>query len=371
MEFHQDKPVTAQVFKLTPGDIDHVFRRSGLAGNRLSSFHYRSEQAAVSNPSLWFKGLAESPDFPSIARQLLEPDVKISFFTGGASAAEDQYDVLLNTESGAVLAQFVNLEKDFVLCYFANPESFLEWWTGMYASPGMGEYPTVFEGSSELQVLICALHCIDLYRRFYLESMLDYRGKMDVAVSNTDFSQLLKGSLSSGDKRWLLPTLFELTPGLKSSSTSLQPEHIKKLEGMDFLAIEESIFTLGKRSQWMGSEFISAWMGATGWEATILNNGKEKVVSRVFLAVTALSNHLFSFGAGPEGKLRFRHQACDRAELITSLLKWMDGLWQAVAAPAPTGAATAGETPQRNFCGHCGNKVGQGKKFCGHCGALL
>ncbi len=32
MEMNQSKPDNVEVFKLAPGDIDHLFRRSGLAG---------------------------------------------------------------------------------------------------------------------------------------------------------------------------------------------------------------------------------------------------------------------------------------------------------------------------------------------------
>ncbi|NLB18179.1 MAG: hypothetical protein GX825_05495, partial [Syntrophomonadaceae bacterium] len=64
--------------------------------------------------------------------------------------------------------------------------------------------------------------------------MLDYRGGMDLAISTQDFVQLLRRSLSSQDKRWLLPTLFEITPGLKESSIALKPEHLKKAEELGF-----------------------------------------------------------------------------------------------------------------------------------------
>lgn len=365
-------PAKVEVFKLEPGDIDHLFRRSGLAGNPLSVFRYNAELAAVTSPSARFKTLTESPAFQTIARQLLEPDLKISFHTGGSNAAEDQYYALLSKATNTVLAQFRNAEGDLLLLYFPGEKAFLEWWAGTYASPGMEDYPAVF-GSDvlESEVLICALHCVDMYRRFYLESMLDYRGVIDVAFNSADFVQLLKRALASGDKRWLLPALFEITPGLKSMPVALKPEHLRKIEELGFIAGKDAVFTLAERSRLMGTEFTSAWMSATGWQASALINGEERSLSRVFLAATAFTNHLFSFETGSGGEGRFRHRTANSSELAETLLQWTTALRRAAVVPADAGAAAIASGPQRNFCGQCGGKISPGKKFCSHCGAVL
>jgi hypothetical protein len=371
MEMNQSKPDNVEVFKLAPGDIDHLFRRSGLAGNSLSAFRYNAEQAAVSSPSQWFQALAESPAFQSIARQLLEPDLKISFHTGGSHAAEDRYYALLIRENDTILAQFINSEEDLLLLRFPDEKSFLEWWAGIYASPGMGDYPAVFGSLLENEVLVCALNCIDLYRRFYLEGMLDYRAvSVDVSISSADFVQLLKRSLASGDKRWLLPALFELTPGLKQVPVALKPEHLKKIEELGFITGKEAVFTLGERSRLMGTEFISTWMNATGWQAAALVNDEARSLSRVFIASTAFTNHLFSFETGSGGEGRFRHQALNVQELKQTLAKWMEALQKVIGQPAPakTGESTA---PKTKFCGHCGAEIKAGKKFCTACGSAI
>lgn len=372
MAINQDKPANVEVFKLAPGDIDHLFRRAGLTGNPLSAFRYNAEQAAVSSPSPLFKVLAESPAFRGVARQLLEPDVKISFHTGGSHAAEDRYYALLSKETGAVLAQFSNTEGNLLLFYFPDGKSFLDWWTGVYASPGLDAYPAVFGGGTlASEVLVCALHCVDLYRRFYMEGMLDYRGVVDVAIGSADFAQLLKRALASGDKRWLLPALFEITPGLKSMPVALKPEHLQKIEELGFITGKEAVFTLAERARLMGTEFIGAWLSATGWQATALIKGEERNLSRVFLAATALTNHLFSFESGPGGEGRFRHQPANVSELTGTLRQWLESLRQAAAVPADTGPAAAGAGAKRNFCGQCGGKISPAQKFCGQCGASL
>ncbi len=368
MEMNQDKLANVEAFKLVPGDIDHLFRRSGAAGNPLAVFQYNAEQAAVSSPSPWFKALAESPLCQKIGRQLLEPEIKIAFHTGGNNAAEDHYYALLTREDDSVLAQFVNKDSHLLLLYFPDQDAFVTWWASIYAAAGMGDYPALFGEIKETEVLICALHCVDIYRRFYMESMLDYRGLVDVSVSSANFVQLLKKSLASGDKRWLLPTMFELTPGLRSSNIALKPEHLKQLEAAGFITIQDSLLTMAERSRLMGTEFISSWMNATGWQASALIKGEEKSLSRVFLASTAFTNHLISFDSAASGESRFRHKAVTSPELTGNLLSWLQAVKKVTfdqAAPAPN---TQKSTAKPKFCGQCGAEIRAGKKFCTGCG---
>jgi len=367
MEMNQDKLANIEVFKLQPGDIDHLFRRSGVAGNKLSVFKYNAEQAATGSPSPWFRALAESPLCQKIGKQLLEPDIRISFHTGGNNAAEDKYYAMLTGEDNTVLAQFVNAEGHLLLLYFPDRESFIEWWASIYAAAGMENYPAVFDGILETEVLICALHCVDAYRRFYMESMLDYRGLVDLSLTTADFVKLLKKSLASADKRWLLPTLFEVTPGLRSSNIALKPEHLKKIEESGFISSKDSLITLAERSRLMGTEFITSWMSATGWQATALIKGEEKSLSRIFLASTAFTNHLFSFETGTRGDTRFRHQASSSPELIKNLTGWMGALQKVRSAPAPAKVAEKNKAGSK-FCGQCGAELRPGKKFCTSCG---
>lgn len=315
-----------EVFKLSPGDINHLFRRSGLNGNSLSSFSYNAEEAVTSSPSKLFKKLSKSSQFRQIAQRLLQPDLKIEFNSGGAGTADDKYYALFSADDKTVLAQLTNSDGDILLLLFSDWESFLRWWTDIYASAGMDAYQTVFPNVLETEVLICALHCIDIYRRSYMESMLDYRGGLELAISTQDFVQLLKRSLASRDKRWLLPTMFEITPGLKNSNIALNPEHMKQTGELGFIINDANVITLAERSRIMGTEFITSWMGGFGWQATALINGQERSLSRVFLAPTAFTNHLISFGAAEAGKTRFRHQAANRQELLKLLSGWMKAL---------------------------------------------
>jgi hypothetical protein len=78
---------------------------------------------------------------------------------------------------------------------------------------------------------------------------------------------LLRRSLASQDKRWLLPTMFEITAGLKGINIALKPEHIKKVEELGFLTSDENVLTLGERSRLMGTEIITSWLGSISCQA--------------------------------------------------------------------------------------------------------
>jgi hypothetical protein len=373
VEMNTENPGSVEVFKLAPADINHLYRRSGLTGNPLSSYRYHAEQAATSSPSELFKPLAESANFASIAKKMLAPDLKIEFKRGGAGSAEETYLALLSLEDNDVLAHFIGQDGNILLLFFDNEEAFLKWWSGIYASKAASTYQPVFPDAMSLEVLVCALHCIDIYRRAYMESMLEYRGGLDLAISTQDFVQLLKRALSSQDKRWLLPTMFEITPGLKEINIALKPEHIKKVQELGFLTDNENPLTLGERARLMGTEIITGWLGSIGCQATALINGQEKSLSRIFLTPTAFANHLFSFEIGAGGDARFRHQASTMPELIQTMMKWIEALQKVIGGTGPAKAAKAakGETPAMRFCGQCGAKLKPGKKFCTKCGKPL
>lgn len=380
MNAEQTEKGSPQVFKLLPEDVNHVFRRSGYRGTALSPFRYQPEQAAGSRASSLFQALAESPHFQTIARLLLEPDLKLCFQSGGGSAAADRYYALLSTGNAPVLVQMTNTEEELLLLLFSDSGAFLTWWAGMYAASGMAGYQSAFPDTMETEVLVCAFHSIDIYRRSYMESMLDYLGVLNLSLTTQDFVQLLKRSLGSEDKRWLLPTLFELTPDLKNSKLALKPDHLKKLEELGFLTNHESTISLSERAKIMGTEFMTSWMGAFSCQATALIGEEERSLSRVFLAVTAFANHLISFENGAEGTTRFRYQASTASELIKTLVKWVNDLQKAVGGPVgkketsspqakSASAPVQGSEPVRNqFCGVCGTKLQTGKKFCTGCG---
>lgn len=370
MEVNKDVSADTEVFTLVPGDINHLFRRSGLKGNNLSIFRYNGEQAAVSSASEGFKSLAESLVFSKISRNLLEPDIKISFRMGGNFAAIEQYYAFISLKDSSVLMQFTNSQGEIVLMLFNDEKDFLEWWTGVYASEGMDNYKSIFPDILDIEVLVCILHSIDIYKRYYMESMFDYRKMGEVSISTTDFVKLLKQSLASSDIRWSLPSLFKVAPGLRSGKLSLKQEHIKKLEELGFVTVDSKlILTMADKGKAIGNEFLTSWIGSMGLEVSSLVNGQEKTISQMFMTATAFTNHMVILEAADGMNYRFRHEALKRDAVASAIQKWIKTLYQHSSkdlVPPPVN-----DDRKSKFCGHCGSKLYPGKKFCTNCGAKL
>lgn len=346
MEMKYIPETACETYQLAPGDMNHVFRRSGLLGNKLSPFRYSTEQAAQSKPSSWFLALSEAPFFLSIAKLLLEPDLKILFHHGGNAAKQEQFYTFLTADEPYVLALFFESQEAYQLLFFSDWENYLQWWARLFSTDGSPEYEQVFRDKDEIETLVCALQCVDYYRRANMESMLDFQNGVDISLHTHDFVQLLKTSLASADTRWLLPSLFELTPGLKNLCLALKPEHLRSIAELKFVSCSQDlIMTMGERSQKMGTEFLMSWREAIGWQATALIKDEERALSHVFMAPTAMANHLLSFETGANKESRFRHQALTRQDLIETLINWVAALRE--LADRKT-AAAAVEVPEES-----------------------
>jgi hypothetical protein len=374
MDSNNGKVAASEVFKLALGDINHLFRRSGLKGNSLSLFRYNAEEYAVTSPSQWFKTLADSPVFNNIALLLLEPDLKILFHSGGSAAADELHYAFLSAKTETVLAQFTNSQGELLNLFFPDGETYIQWWASIYSTEGIGDYKQLFTEQEEIETLVCALHCIDIYRRTYIESMLDYRTMVDTAIRVQDYGKLLKKAMASDDTRWLLPSLFKLTPGLKNVGLDLKPKpsHLKRMEEIGFIKINDSsILTLQDISKALGTEFLMTWMGAVGWQAFTLLNGEERSRSQLFMAPTAFTNHLFSFEAEDGSAYNFRHQTVSRADLINTLQQWMERLREAAEVTGDAPLEQPLPISKAKFCAQCGSKIRPDKKFCANCGTPI
>lgn len=386
MESNEGASRNFEIFKLIPADVNHIFKSTGLRGNVLSPFSYDTALVAKTKPSEGVNTLFKSSCFISVARQLLEPDLKIMYHTGGSGSVEDEFSVLMRKEDQSVLTLLKDSNEDFVLLFFTGYKQFLAWWTGIYAAGTEEKYPEIFSDTLPFEVLVYIMHSIDSYRRSHMESMLNYEREMNLSMRNSDYISSMKKSLASGDIRWLLPAFFELTPGLKGVSLKLLPEHIQTAEKLKFVherTDEESgeeIVTLGDKAKSIGTEFLMTWLGSTGWQAVILDNEQQRVLSRVLLAPTGFTNHLFSFQVSKDGFCFFNHQALNKSELLNSLYKWFESLHNVISPESNqqkiTGArdgnavsADSGSvTSDKLFCRNCGKELKPGNRFCTKCG---
>lgn len=206
-----------------------------------------------------------SPDGKAIAQLLQAPDLRIRCHAGGSMSQEELYYVLLAAGTAAVLAQFTDSEGRLKLLLFSDWYSFLNWWISLYGTSDTHSYREIFPGRQDLETLVCACHCLDLYRRANLESMLRHEDSGQVAITPRDFIVCLKEAILQGDNRWLLPSLINLTPGLRTHKLVLAPEHLDILEDWGFIQKDQNgsgeTLTLGKLEIALGTEFASTWIG--------------------------------------------------------------------------------------------------------------
>ncbi len=339
MDINKEALVRLGAYRLQSSDIDHLFKYSGLSGNALSPYRYNEEQAAVTLASQWLQSLAESPVLDIIARLLLEPDLKIFFQSGGSTALKDKYWIFMAEHTELVLAQFTNDRDELLNLLFPDWESYLQWWTSVYCSASCEEYLQVFKDINDLETLVCALHCVDVYRRIYMASMLAFSSPADYSIHTHAFIQLLKDSLNSADTRWLLTSLFELVPGLENHGLSIVPDHLKIIEKLHLVSCDKDLLlTLGECSTSLGNQFIMSWRGAVGWQATVLLDEVEKNLAHGFLVPNAFTNHLFLSKNESNKRLAFRYQAINRFELIKTMHDWMAGTCKTIGLLIPAAA---------------------------------
>jgi hypothetical protein len=355
------------LYTITAGDLGALFASSGVTGNDLSPY---SQMAAGPDQtsSAELQRLMASPDGPEIARLLQAPELRIRCHACGGMAQEEVYYLLLSASTMAVLAQFTDAEGRLKLLLFPDGSGFLNWWISLYGTSDSHSYREIFPGHQDLETLVCACHALDLYRRAALESMLRYEAGGPISISPRDFIQGLKEAIVKGDNRWLLPSLINLTPGLKTHKLVLAPQHLKILEELGFIQPAENgageTLTLGKLAVTLGTEFAATWMGSVGFEAVALVNGQKTVLDRKILMPTAFTNHLIALEPEPGG-LKFQHQALDSGHLITLLEQWL-GYLKKIAF---TTAVPETEPPQAaRFCQQCGAPLKAGRKFCTKCG---
>ncbi len=386
------------IFKLMPRDIDHLFSRSGLKGNVLAPFKYTATEGQYPQPSEWAQSFLEAQIFDETVKVLLEPHLKLIYHTGGGGTKEDVFSVLIRSDNRSVLMITKNKEEDFLGLLFADINGFLDWWGSLYAANIADVQRSSFEGTMPLETVVSILHSLDSYRRAYMESMLGYNPKLNISIKKTEFINTLAASLASGDVRWLLPSMFRLTPDLPGANLQLLPEHLQALEQMGFVTVSsdtltgESLFSLGERGKALGTEFFHTWINSIGWKASVLADSQEKVISRVYLAPTAFANHLFSFQAQPEGKFKCNHQSLSKAELRSNLNEWYKTIYalvvKNVATLAPSqpdiqtspgqesiSAASPSKPDKQSTkiskCPTCGHRAEKGQRFCGECGTSL
>ena len=309
------------MFKFMASDYNHLFINGKVKVNILSPFKYNVAQS-FEEASNDFKSMTQHPVFEEINTRLLAPDMKIIFNSGGRALSTEKYTVLLSSTEKSIVSYLSNEKNEATVIYFSDWEEYLDWWTDIYAVNSIGSCVNPFGRFGSTEMLICVTHCVDLYRRMHMESMLKGRA-MCLSVTVQEYINSLKEALITRDNWRLVSSLFEL-PGLEYRNISLQPKHLDDLEELGFIKLTtDGLIQLEAMTIAIGNEFLNGGTGAVGWQATAQANDAERVIGQGFLTGTARGNHLVYFE--PNSR-QFSHKIVSKSELVKDMIEWQTGL---------------------------------------------
>jgi hypothetical protein len=310
----------------------------GLKCNKLSQFS--SVPAVVSSSSENATQAVSFPLFRRAAEILANPCLKFSCAKGGGTLAVESFNVYgCSTPAGTELVAVLRPENVSIVLYFATVESFLEWWTDLFACKENTPIINCLVPELPLEEFVFIMHVVDTYRRINMQSMLLYRPLKENKISVNDFMATFEVALGSGDVRWLMPAVFSVTPGLKEIILDLHPEIVDTAEALCFIKRtknpntgEDELIYL-EPGITLGYEFATSWMFGFGLSVEVLAREEIQLVAREFLAPTSFSNHLFTIVKGNSGLEMFTHFALT----LNEYSKHITGLLKKAAAKVATG----------------------------------
>jgi hypothetical protein len=315
------------------------------------------------------KEILQNSDFQRAVSVIAIPDLKIECRKGGSVLAVEHYACYAAlTPEGA---QWVGLHvhgENTLLAFYESTGEFLDWWVSYMVSPTDLEVGNAINGEYSLEALVCVLHAVDCCRRHHMVSMLNYAKETASAVTAGNYIAALKEALTSGDIRWLLPSLFAMTPGLGGITLDIKAEHLAQAieSGLFYRFIdkdETEYFRFNKPSMDMGLEFFS-WIYASGWEFSSLSPAGERKLSRGFLASTAAANHLFSIDEAEPGRYYATHEALTADGMRNKMGNCMENILSELRKIS----MLSNKADKAAFCISCGYPVAVGDKFCPSCG---
>lgn len=327
MDNQTNKPAA---FAFTGDDLAKVVLGNlGLKCNKLSQFSSAIPVAASSSENA--TQAVSFPMFQRAAEILANPSVKLSCAKGGGSLAVESFNVYgCSTPAGMELVAALRPGEVSLVLYFATVETFLEWWTDLFACKENAPIINCLVPELPLEEFVFILHVVDTYRRINMQSMLLYRPLKENRILVNDFMATFEVALASGDVRWLMPAFFSVTPGLKEIILDLHPDIVDTAEALCFIKRsknpntgEDDLVYL-EPGITLGYEFATSWMFGLGLSVEVLAGDEIQVVAREFLAPTSFSNHLFTIVKGNSGLDMFTHFALtvnEYSKHITGLLK--------------------------------------------------
>ncbi len=242
------------------------------------------------------KELLGNEDFMNAAAVLASPSFKIPFNKGGGGEIGERFTVYgLKKGEKTLLVSLYSGQDALILYSFENAESFAIWFANGYASKAQEQVANVIAPKISVEELVCILHLVDCYKRVQMCSMLDYVSIESPFIPAFDYAATLKASVEKRDLRWLLPTFFELMPGLSEKKFDINREHLNAAIIIGLISETKQpendvIYQYNIYGKVLGVEFERTWGFGMGFNV-ITNRGQGNAI---FFAPTSIANHIFT-----------------------------------------------------------------------------
>jgi hypothetical protein len=358
---------------------DLILANCNLQPNSLSAFCAGERRPAADTENA--RQALASPNFRRAAELLAKPHFRLTAVKGGGALAAEMFSVYGQVSaSGMELAALMRPGKTVMVLYFEDEALFLDWWCGTMASKVRTPSVNYLVPELPTEEFAFILHVIDAFRRVYMENMLLYTRPEKYVIPEEDFIAAFKVALQSGDIRWLLPALFNLTPGLAGTLLDIQPGLVETAEALRFMRYEkgcapgDGIIRFTDAALAMGFEFAAFWQFGLGLQAEVLSAGAVRPMAWEFLAPTNFANHLFTCRTGQMGIRFFKHDQLTYGEYrkhVSGLLAQLAAVYKPAPIPQPVQVPPASPAPKTAFCRFCGAKLPDGAAFCASCGSKL
>ncbi|MDD2456987.1 MAG: zinc ribbon domain-containing protein [Eubacteriales bacterium] len=393
--------IEGTTYQIHLSDLAAALNQQGLVPNVLSPLpQLLSGPGTGSNLQPDPVALLGQPNMRQVLKIAANPDLIVKSRIGGGSVDLMEFTLTRTQSEGNQLVLVAAAEQSSVLLrLFPTGADFITWFMDHYAGKNDQTVANYMPPTVELGEFLYMLHAIDAFRIASFKGMLAYQAGLSPTLRLSEFTDTLSRSVRSKDIRWLLPSFLVLTPGLDPAGFNLDAEKTRILMTRNFLTLQqeqgsqEQVLGFAEAGQTMGVEFYRTWLVAAGFEVLAAASGGIAPVSRLFVAPTALANHLVQIETqNVTGQpIRVNHQAMTYDQLEQKLNQIFDQALSvpvvplsSAAAPAPAAsvtapdqvppapvAATAAAKPATRFCAQCGSPLQPGAKFCKSCGAKI
>ncbi|WP_028307973.1 zinc ribbon domain-containing protein [Desulfitibacter alkalitolerans] len=383
------------ILRLLIGELKHTIQEG--------SFFKGLNAPAEAGVSSQYGEIMESLELKRAAALIAAPEAYAVLRSGGGSMPLEELWIHLGSAENTLAtaaAVVTETQENFMIQYYERYQDFILSWCQAFATDPEETAPNYIPPKVELEAFLFVLHSIDAFRRATFRNLLDYALTEAPAITFSEFTSTMGDAIRSGDIRWLLPAFMVVTPGLHEVNIDLKPSYASILTDKSFLVHAQTdkpdndVLVFGEAGRVMGVEFYRTWLQCFGFDLKVKegskgNDARFKTAGRLFVAPTALANHLVSLEMTGNGRAMVNHQAYMKEQLVHKLNEVFEAALKGIpgetaqagpeasaeaSAESNAGAAksTVVETKVKTklkFCGQCGKPFAEAALFCIHCGA--